>query len=156
MAERFGLPSSTATGQHSELTALVEYLFTLSNHSRELRTLTEGWTVSQTAALIGTSFVESTRYHDDKDVYRRCMLVDTERHAILDVHCTTEKRHDTQRGWQVVRRNTGNLASLAADKSVSEDHTVDSVRVSWLSLLLICSGGSVTPQTTTDHDSPLW
>jgi len=43
-------------------------------------------------------------------------LVDTESHAILDVHCTTEKRHDTQLGWQVALRNAGNLASLAADK----------------------------------------
>jgi IS5 family transposase len=43
-------------------------------------------------------------------------LVDTESHAILDVHCTTEKRHDTQLGWQVARRNAGDLASLAADK----------------------------------------
>ncbi len=43
-------------------------------------------------------------------------LVDTESRAILDVHCTTEKRHDTQLGWQVARRNAGDLASLAADK----------------------------------------
>jgi len=43
-------------------------------------------------------------------------LIDTESQAILDVHCTTEKRHDTQLGWQVARRNAGNLASLAADK----------------------------------------
>ncbi len=27
-------------------------------------------------------------------------LVDTENQAILDVHCTTEKRHDTQLGWR--------------------------------------------------------
>ncbi|MEA5409888.1 IS5 family transposase [Haloarculaceae archaeon H-GB2-1] len=43
-------------------------------------------------------------------------LVDTETQAILDVHCTTEKRHDTQLGWQVARRNAGDLSSLAADK----------------------------------------
>ncbi|QUJ70863.1 IS5 family transposase [Haloarcula marismortui] len=43
-------------------------------------------------------------------------LVDTESQAILDVHCTTEKRHDTQLGWRVARRNAGDLASLAADK----------------------------------------
>ncbi len=33
------------------------------------------------------------------------MLVDTNTQAVLDVHCTTGKRHDTQIGWQ-----------LAADK----------------------------------------
>jgi len=43
-------------------------------------------------------------------------LVDTESNVILDVHCTTEKRHDTQLGWQVARRNAGDLHSLAADK----------------------------------------
>jgi IS5 family transposase len=43
-------------------------------------------------------------------------LVDTETHAILDVHCTTKKRHDTHLGWQVARRNAGDLHSLAADK----------------------------------------
>ena len=43
-------------------------------------------------------------------------LVDTETRAILDVHCTTEKRHDTQLGWQVVRVTAGDLTSLVADK----------------------------------------
>ncbi|WP_267643966.1 IS5 family transposase [Haloarchaeobius amylolyticus] len=43
-------------------------------------------------------------------------LVDTETQAVLDVHCTTGKPHDTQLGWQVARRNAGDLTSLAADK----------------------------------------
>ncbi len=43
-------------------------------------------------------------------------LVDTESDAILDVHCTTEKRGDTQLGGQVAHRNAGDLTSLAADK----------------------------------------
>ncbi len=43
-------------------------------------------------------------------------LVGTESQAILDVHCTTEKRHDTQLGCQVARRNADDLASLVADK----------------------------------------
>ncbi len=43
-------------------------------------------------------------------------LVDTETQAVLDVHCTTEKPHDTQLGWQVACRNAGDLRSLAADK----------------------------------------
>jgi IS5 family transposase len=42
--------------------------------------------------------------------------VDTETQAILDVHCSTGKPHDTQLGWQVARRNAGDLTSLAADK----------------------------------------
>jgi len=43
-------------------------------------------------------------------------LVDTASQAVLDVHCTTEKRHDSQIGWQVALRNAGDLHSLAADK----------------------------------------
>ncbi|WP_241996804.1 IS5 family transposase [Halorubrum sp. SD626R] len=43
-------------------------------------------------------------------------LVDTKTQAVLDVHCTTEKRHDTQIGWQLALRNAGKIASLAADK----------------------------------------
>jgi len=43
-------------------------------------------------------------------------LVDTETQAVLDVHCTTGKTHDTQLGWQVASRNAGDLHSLAADK----------------------------------------
>ncbi len=42
-------------------------------------------------------------------------LVDTEPQAVLDVHCTTEKRHDTLLGWQLARRNAGELHSPAAD-----------------------------------------
>ncbi|WP_254809727.1 IS5 family transposase [Natronosalvus amylolyticus] len=43
-------------------------------------------------------------------------LVDTKTQAVLDVHCTTEKRHDTQIGWQLACRNAGGIVSLAADK----------------------------------------
>ena len=43
-------------------------------------------------------------------------LVDTASQAVLDVHCTTRKRHDTQIGGQLARRNAGELHSLAADK----------------------------------------
>jgi IS5 family transposase len=43
-------------------------------------------------------------------------LVDTETRAILDVHCTTGEPHDTKVGWQIARRNAGDLTSLAADK----------------------------------------
>jgi len=42
-------------------------------------------------------------------------LVDTQTQAVLDVHCTTEKRHDTQAGNSPAAA-TGEIASLAADK----------------------------------------
>jgi len=55
-------------------------------------------------------------------------LVDTESQAVLDVHCTTEKRHDTQLGWQLARRNVGELHSLAADKGYDWQQLRDKLR----------------------------
>ena len=55
-------------------------------------------------------------------------LVDTASQAILDVHCTTKKRHDTQIGWQLARRNTGELHSLAADKGYDWQRLRDKLR----------------------------
>ena len=43
-------------------------------------------------------------------------LVDTDTQAVLDVHCTMSRRHDTKIGEQVALRNAGDLLSLAADK----------------------------------------
>jgi len=55
-------------------------------------------------------------------------LVDTEPQAILEVHCTTKKRHDTQIGWQLARRNAGELHSLAADKGYDWQRLRDKLR----------------------------
>ncbi|WP_267162661.1 IS5 family transposase [Halovenus salina] len=55
-------------------------------------------------------------------------LVDTDSQAILDVHCTTGKRHDTQIGWQVALRNAGDLHSLAADKGYDWQELRDKLR----------------------------
>ena len=55
-------------------------------------------------------------------------LVDTKTQAVLDVHCTTEKRHDTQIGWQLALRNAGEIASLAADKGYDWQQLRDKLR----------------------------
>ena len=55
-------------------------------------------------------------------------LVDTSSQAILDVHCTTEKRHDTHLGWQLACRNAGELRSLAADKGYDWQRLRDKLR----------------------------
>ncbi|MDQ2052644.1 IS5 family transposase [Natronolimnohabitans sp. A-GB9] len=55
-------------------------------------------------------------------------LVDTASQAVLDVHCTTKKRHDTQIGWQLARRNSGELHSLAADKGYDWQQLRDKLR----------------------------
>ncbi|SFS54347.1 transposase, IS5 family [Halostagnicola kamekurae] len=63
-------------------------------------------------------------------------LVGTETQAILDVHCTTEKRHDTQLGWHVARRNAGDLGSLAADKGYDWMELRDKLREDGVRLLI--------------------
>ena len=44
------------------------------------------------------------------------VLTDCETGAILDVHCTTSRPHDTQIGRQVLTRNLDRMEVLTADK----------------------------------------
>ena len=44
-------------------------------------------------------------------------LVDTSSQAILDVHCTTEKRHDTHLGWQLACRMQASCAASLPTKA---------------------------------------
>ena len=44
------------------------------------------------------------------------VLTDCESGAILDIHCTTSRPHDTQIGWQVLTRNLNRLHTVTADK----------------------------------------
>lgn len=59
-------------------------------------------------------YVSRTDYTFDK--LKVTLLVDIESHAIIDIHCTTRKTHDTQIGMQVARRNAGDLQILLGDK----------------------------------------
>ncbi|RCU43682.1 IS5 family transposase [Haloplanus salinus] len=79
--------------------------------------------VSGHAAIDATFFDRETasKHYCRRTNYRvqtlkTTALVDTETQAVLDVHCSTGKPHDTQLGWQVARRNAGDLTSLTADK----------------------------------------
>jgi len=79
--------------------------------------------------LSGHAAVDATSFHRENASKHYCRwtnyrvqtlkataLVDTESQAALNVHCTTERTHDTQLGWQVACHNAGDLHSLAADK----------------------------------------
>lgn len=44
------------------------------------------------------------------------LLNDCESGAILDIHCTTSRPHDTQIGWQVLTRNLDVISTTTADK----------------------------------------
>jgi IS5 family transposase len=89
----------------------------------------------------GHAAIDSTyfdRENTSKHYYRRTnyrvqtlkttALVDTNSQAVLDVHCTTEKRHDTQIGWQVALRNAGDLHNLAADKGYDRQELREKLR----------------------------
>ncbi len=89
----------------------------------QLRRESELHDLSGHAAIDATFF---DRENASKHYYRRTNYrvqtlkatahVDTQTHAVFEVHCTNEKTHDTQLGWQVACRNAGDLHSLAADK----------------------------------------
>jgi IS5 family transposase len=59
-------------------------------------------------------YVSRTDYTFDK--LKVTLLVDIESQAVLDLHCTTRKTHDTQIGMQVARRNAEDLQVLLGDK----------------------------------------
>ena len=44
------------------------------------------------------------------------LLTDCQSGAILDLHCTTSRPHDTQIGWQVLTRNLDRINTITADK----------------------------------------
>ena len=47
---------------------------------------------------------------------------------MLDVHCTTGKRHDTQIGWQLARVAAGEIVSIAADKGYDWQQSREKLR----------------------------
>jgi IS5 family transposase len=48
------------------------------------------------------------------------LLVDTGTNAILDIHVTTTRKHDTQIAPQVVKRNAASIAVLTGDKGYDD------------------------------------
>lgn len=44
------------------------------------------------------------------------VLVDCSTGAILDIHCSMTQPHDSQVGWQLLKRNLENLSTITADK----------------------------------------
>ncbi len=48
------------------------------------------------------------------------LLVDTRANAIIDVHVTTTRKHDSQIAPSLIRRNTGEVAILLGDKGYDD------------------------------------
>jgi IS5 family transposase len=79
--------------------------------------------VGDVAAIDASSFdrVAASRRYAQRTDYRflalkTTLLVDTASGAILDLHCTASRPHDTQIGWQVLKRNRDRLHTITADK----------------------------------------
>lgn len=73
-------------------------------------------------------------------------LTDVESLAVLDVHCSVKWRHDTILGRKLVRRNTNELLSVAADKafhnwSIRYEYWAESIEP------LLCRSGSTLGPT---------
>ena len=58
------------------------------------------------------------------------ILVDVDTLHVVDVHCTTTKKHDTQIGEQVIKRNVDDLLSVSADKGYDWKKLRDKLRSS--------------------------
>ena len=75
------------------------------------------------AAIDATGFDpdQTSRHYANRTSYRvRALkvaaLLNVETLSIIDIHCTTAKKHDSKIGPQVARRNAADLRSLAADR----------------------------------------
>lgn len=88
------------------------------------------FSLSGVCAIDASGFGRSlaSRRYERRSGYRMqslktTLLVDVESLAILDVHCSTGKPHDTQIGWQVIKRNRDNpaLNVLLGDKGYDWD-----------------------------------
>jgi len=81
------------------------------------------------AAIDASSFdriAASSRYTAETDYrilsLKTTLLVDCETGAILDVHCSTNKPHDTRIGEQIFKRNCDKMNVLTADKGYDAEY----------------------------------
>lgn len=92
-----------------------------------LRVAAQQLSPSWHAALDSTFFErghasQHYRQRSDRDIQtlKVTTLTDTATLAVLDVHCAARWRHDTRTGPRLVRRNTDELQSVAADKAFQD------------------------------------
>ncbi|MEF8772752.1 IS5 family transposase [Halodesulfurarchaeum sp.] len=79
-------------------------------------------------AIDATGFdrVAASQYYANRTNYRfpsvkTTTLVDCSISLILDIHCSMKQPHDTQIGWQVLRRNLDLVETITADKGYNWD-----------------------------------
>ena len=79
--------------------------------------------LGEVAAIDATGFdrIAASRRYTRRTDYRflamkTTLLTDCESGAILDVHCTASRPHDTQIGWQVLTRTIDRIGTITGDK----------------------------------------
>ena len=65
---------------------------------------------------IGASHHYAKRTNYTFRAVKTTLLVDCKTGAILDIHCSMTQPHDSQIGWQVLKRNIDKLSIITADK----------------------------------------
>ena len=82
------------------------------------------------------------------------LLVDTEANAILDLHVTTTRKHDSQIAPSLIKRNTGEVAILLGDKGY-DDQKIRSIRILHCDVIRPgCTVGSWFGSTATQSERP--
>ncbi|WP_251331619.1 IS5 family transposase [Haloplanus pelagicus] len=87
-------------------------------------------TLLPTNGIVGIDASGFDRSHASKHYTKRTkltihqlkvtLLVDTKANAIIDVHVTTTRRHDSQIAPSLIERNTGDIAVLLGDKGYDD------------------------------------
>jgi len=79
-------------------------------------------------AIDATGFdrVQASHHYATRTTYtfrsvKTTALIDCESSLILDIHCSMKQPHDTQIGWQVLKRNLHRVDTLTADKGYDWD-----------------------------------
>lgn len=79
-------------------------------------------------AIDATGFdrVQASQHYANRTNYtfrsvKTTALIDCESSLILDIHCSMKQPHDTQIGWQVLKRNLHRVETLTADKGYDWD-----------------------------------
>jgi len=88
-------------------------------------------TLLPTNGIVGIDASGFDRSHASKHYTKRTkltiqqlqvtLLVDTRSNAIIDVHVTTTRRHDSKIVPSLIKRNTGNLVVLLSDKGYDDE-----------------------------------
>jgi len=84
-----------------------------------------------------------TRSDRSVETLKVTTLTDTESLAVLDVQCHAQWRHDTKTGPQIVRRNSDDLHTVAADNGFQDWHTEYEIAALDLDYLVHYRGSSL-------------